>query len=101
MVSLAVPAGPAVPSRLAKILRQPELRSAVWDLKFRADCWPESMVPPLIEAAAHMGFVVDVIAKQVSFARPDGLAQVKTSPRYVAATIQIPVRSEHGLSFFK
>ncbi|KAF0305950.1 hypothetical protein FJT64_022498 [Amphibalanus amphitrite] len=81
VVSVAAPDSPSTPSRLARILRHPDLRSAIWGGRFRADCWPESLLDTVKDAASEMGFRFDFISDQTSFARPEGLAEVQTISR--------------------
>ncbi|XP_043204417.1 uncharacterized protein LOC122371790 [Amphibalanus amphitrite] len=82
VVTLAAPDSPSTPGRLARNLRHPELRAAIWGGRFRVDVWPESLMHPLFEVARQMGFSVRfIVKKHVTFARPRGLPEVKPSPR--------------------
>ncbi|KAF0298752.1 hypothetical protein FJT64_003877 [Amphibalanus amphitrite] len=72
----------STPGRLARNLRHPELRTAIWGGRFRVDVWPESLMHPLFDVARQMGFSVrSIVKEQVTFARPRGLPEVKPSPR--------------------
>ncbi|XP_043216481.1 uncharacterized protein LOC122378905 [Amphibalanus amphitrite] len=81
VVSVAAPDSPSTPSRLSRILRHPDLRSAIWGGRFRADCWPESLLETLQDAARDMSYSFYFLADTMSYARPAGHAEVRSVPR--------------------
>ena len=80
-VSVFVSEGPAGPARLAGLLRHPQLRSAVWSCGFRADGWPDELLPVLRAAAEEQGFSYEFFDGHMSFARPPGLPEIESPAR--------------------
>ena len=83
VVSAFVADVPSSADRLAALLRCAEVRSAVWRYTWRADCWPERLLPVLNAAAEELHSSVEIVSTQVSFARQAGLAPVDTFTRFV------------------
>ena len=80
-VSVFVPEEPDSAARLARLLRCPELHSALWSCQFRADGWPDTLLPVLQTAADELGFSFGDFAASMSYARPPGQLEISSPSR--------------------
>ena len=80
-VSVFVPEEPDSAARLARLLRCPELHSALWSCQFRADGWPDTLLPVLQTVADELGFSCDGLATYMSYARPPGQPEISSPSR--------------------